>query len=460
MAIPVSLLALFITHRTLKLLRLALHGQEPTLRRATVGALLFLGGCAYVADMLLYRRLYSVFHGLAALTTLVAFMGAMMFMQRPPTPWYRHLSSLFATGVFVFALFLADLSLGATSMVRVVSMEYTNLAAKVLTLIRLPERLFQREGEQHLPDVSGGLGSHQVEQLQQRLGLCGKRIPHIFFFSIDALRAQSLAIYQPEEVTTPALLALARKGHLFERAYAPGPETVASVGSWVTATIPARHVEKSIYQRIGAGGYQTICLIPWSFVAPAFDLPATPGCDIYHSISKLGWLDATFRQSISTISKQRPLFAHIHVMATHDPQKLPGHDRKSAYEAEIQRVDRYLGTWIELLRSKGLLDHAMVIVSADHGESLGENGVYGHGSSLRAEQTHVPLLIWTSHGVPSRISEPVSVGWLGQTILAASGVVPHHKLSAPFIFSKDTVSICGAASYSVVNGASTGAEER
>ncbi|MDB5555881.1 MAG: sulfatase [Rhizobium sp.] len=71
----------------------------------------------------------------------------------------------------------------------------------------------------------------------------------------------------------------------------------------------------------------------------------------------------------------------------------------NAYDNTIAYTDRFLARVIRLLdKHRARASGAMFFVS-DHGESLGENGVYMHGTpfaSAPVEQTHVPLIAWTS----------------------------------------------------------------
>lgn len=67
----------------------------------------------------------------------------------------------------------------------------------------------------------------------------------------------------------------------------------------------------------------------------------------------------------------------------------------TAYGAEVSCMDRLLGYIINRLKSLGLMERTVVIISADHGESLGEDGLIGHGASLKDKLIHVPLIIYS-----------------------------------------------------------------
>ena len=126
--------------------------------------------------------------------------------------------------------------------------------------------------------------------------------------------------------------------------------------------------------------------------------------------------------------KGRPFFAFLNLYDAHDPYMQPTgfdrhfgvrprsaadmailerwfiHDKKKLTPGEIQSVldayddgiaylDEQLGGLVDDLDWLGLLASTLVIVTADHGEHLGEHQLYGHASSLYDAEIHVPLLI-------------------------------------------------------------------
>jgi arylsulfatase A-like enzyme len=100
---------------------------------------------------------------------------------------------------------------------------------------------------------------------------------------------------------------------------------------------------------------------------------------------------------------------------------------RARYEAEIRYFDRELGRLLEGLRARGLLERALVVFTADHGEALGEHGYYfSHGQNLHRELVRVPLLLRPPGGAdaPGRVASPASHLDLWPTVLAAFGLAP------------------------------------
>lgn len=63
------------------------------------------------------------------------------------------------------------------------------------------------------------------------------------------------------------------------------------------------------------------------------------------------------------------------------------------YDAEIRYVDFHVGQILDLLERKGILDETMIIIAADHGEGLGEHGVYVEHWSIVDTVNHIPLIV-------------------------------------------------------------------
>ncbi len=95
-------------------------------------------------------------------------------------------------------------------------------------------------------------------------------------------------------------------------------------------------------------------------------------------------------------------------------------DLRNAYDEGIAWIDRKLDELLRDLDRRNLLANTLVIVTADHGEMLGEHDLIGHGDSLHREVVHVPLVVIGGQGmeVPAGavIDRPVSVGDVPATV--------------------------------------------
>ena len=71
------------------------------------------------------------------------------------------------------------------------------------------------------------------------------------------------------------------------------------------------------------------------------------------------------------------------------------------YDDCIAYLDRRLGLLLDELSRQGVLENTLVIVTSDHGEHLGDHGLFFHGGSLYRQLVQVPLLIVGNKGVPA-----------------------------------------------------------
>jgi len=174
----------------------------------------------------------------------------------------------------------------------------------------------------------------------------------------------------------------------------------------------------------------------------------------------LGWLDRR---------GGRPFFAFLNLFDAHDPYippagfpsrfadgsppdtphllrdwqrvdkaKLTPRDARharDAYDDCLVALDAQLGALVEALRSRGVLDRTVLIVTADHGEQFGEHGSFGHGLSLFDEEARVPLLIRAPGLAPAGrvVAEDVGLRDLAATALhlsaAAAPPLPGRSLA-------------------------------
>jgi arylsulfatase A-like enzyme len=97
-----------------------------------------------------------------------------------------------------------------------------------------------------------------------------------------------------------------------------------------------------------------------------------------------------------------------------DKSRLSYHDVQLAidvYDDSIAYLDRRLGALLGELERRGVLENTLVIVTADHGEHLGDHLLFFHGCSLYRQLVQVPLVIVDHSRVPAGrvIAEPVSL---------------------------------------------------
>jgi arylsulfatase A-like enzyme len=103
----------------------------------------------------------------------------------------------------------------------------------------------------------------------------------------------------------------------------------------------------------------------------------------------------------------------------------------AVYDGAIRYVDQSVQDLLAQLSQRGLLENTIVVFTSDHGQELGEHGIYGHQKSLFREEIQVPLIISKPGLVPAsvRVPTPVSMTDLSATILDL--IAPDEKPALP-----------------------------
>jgi len=93
------------------------------------------------------------------------------------------------------------------------------------------------------------------------------------------------------------------------------------------------------------------------------------------------------------------------------------------YDGGVKYVDDYIGRLLRELERQGGAENTIVIITSDHGESLGEHGMNYHGISLYWNLIHVPLIISYPGHLPAglRVATPVSNAAIPATVMSLLG---------------------------------------
>lgn len=94
--------------------------------------------------------------------------------------------------------------------------------------------------------------------------------------------------------------------------------------------------------------------------------------------------------------------------------KMTGHDfaiLRDLYDSEIAYMDSRIGELVDYLDAHGLRESTLVIITADHGENLGDHSLMAHKFCLYETLIHVPLIL----RMPGRINEKQRVSYQVQT---------------------------------------------
>jgi len=275
---------------------------------------------------------------------------------------------------------------------------------------------------------------------------------NVVLITIDTLRADHLGAYGYARPTSPRIDALARSGALFERAYTFWPKTRGSFVMMMTGRRPSVNgyskthpilvdFNPTLASVLKGAGYQTTALVDNPNVAARYGY--SKGFDRYRETweekgleSEMARTRAITTEAVSFLRERKseaPFLLWLHYVNPHAPytppapydrafmdkgaqstKRLPvvpgfhggipkqwaveGQDRLgyyvAQYDGEIAAVDQEVGQVIDAVAAAGLTGKTLVVLTSDHGESLGEHEYYfDHGEDLFEPSMAIPLIV-------------------------------------------------------------------
>lgn len=296
--------------------------------------------------------------------------------------------------------------------------------------------------------------------------------PFVLVAVLDTTRFDHLPIYGSARNTAPALAELAREGLVFERAIVTAPWTVPSHASMFSGQLPgvldvgwgkvhlppdiplmAEHFQRAGYRTIGIS--QNPMLVPAAGFARGFDHWSNVG----------GGKSRTRLVEALRAESTRPVFVFVNLIAPHLPyfpapaewaefvsdssprtKRLAQSNWKrllrmrsegtlsdsdldrlgELYDGEIKVADTELAGLLAELRSTRPGD-GIVVVTADHGENIGDHGLFDHQLGVQNSLLHVPLVLHAPGRLaPGRVGKAVSLRDLWRT-LAVLAALPEQQ---------------------------------
>ena len=297
--------------------------------------------------------------------------------------------------------------------------------------------------------------------------------PNVILISIDTCRADHLGCYDPARSLTPNIDRFAETATLYANAVAPAPLTLPSHTSMLTGKIPLVHgthvngvlvssENVTLAEVLGQAGYDTGAIVSAIVLDRRQGLdqgfqtyndrlveagaPRTERHARTTSQAAMGWLDQRVNQ--------QPFFLFLHYFDPHDPYRAPegyaerfGPEDAQQYAAEVAYVDHYIGQVLDRIKELGLYESSLIIITADHGEMLGEHGEIDHGFFIYQPAIKVPLIVkLPGQRQPRRVDEAVGLVDIVPTVCSAAGVEPPANIQGRDLLSPRSPQDPGAAS--------------
>jgi arylsulfatase A-like enzyme/Flp pilus assembly protein TadD len=272
----------------------------------------------------------------------------------------------------------------------------------------------------------------------------------VLLITIDTLRADALGAYGRADAETPWIDRLARSGVRFERAHAHNVITLPSHANILSGQYPFGHGVRDNSGFRFPPGTATLATIlkarryrTGAFVS-AFPLDSRFGLDNGFEVydDRLGGAETTQtaflvpeRRGSETVAsalrwlgehRGERVFCWVHLYEPHFPYEPPepfaSRFRAQPYQGEVAAADAALEPLLRPLLEAGGGGRTLVVLTGDHGESLGDHGELTHGIFAYESTLHVPLVIFApSILAPAVVPAPVRHVDVLPTVLDALG---------------------------------------
>jgi arylsulfatase A-like enzyme len=312
---------------------------------------------------------------------------------------------------------------------------------------------------------------------------------NVLLYVVDALRADHLSLYGYERPTSPNIDRMAERGVVFRNAYAPGPNTGTSIPALFASRYPSELGGRlrttdgasrlTLAQAFRDAGFATAAfqanfwLLRSLGFAHGFDT-----YDVLHRKTEKGPkpedAGVVHRRVLDWVKAHtdQPFFLYVQSMDVHDPydppppflgkfstaadggasappidlsglsaevrpqiRQLIESLRPERYDDAVAYADHAIGELVDALEDIGVADRTAIVITADHGESLGGGGRFLHGHSLLEELVHIPLVMilpWHSGRIES--DAIVSLLDLGPTLLDLAGIPVPSEFAGRSVF--------------------------
>lgn len=270
----------------------------------------------------------------------------------------------------------------------------------------------------------------------------------VVLITIDTLRADAPGFAGNKRSQTPVLDRLASQGRVFTNAHAHNVVTLPSHTNILTGLYPFQHGVRdnsgfvlpesvpTLATVLHGAGYATGAFVGAFPLDSQFGLDH--GFDVYDDHYPEGSDEEEFviaerrgdevvRLALAWWQKQKgkPRFLWVHLYDPHaayePPEPFASRFRDNPYLGEVAAADSFLapllGPFLE-----GKEKPALVVVTGDHGESLGEHGEQTHGLFAYEATLKVPLVVWGRGVAPGRDARPARHVDIFPSVLQAAGV--------------------------------------
>jgi len=281
-------------------------------------------------------------------------------------------------------------------------------------------------------------------------GVSPRKIRRVILISIDTCRADYLSCYGYPRKITPNIDVITQEGILFENTITPVPLTLPAHSSMLTGTDPPYHgvhdnhgyflggSNITLAEILKGHGFTTAAFVSTFVMDSQFGLDQ--GFDTYYdrfeqldfdmiSNERRGGQTTDLALEWLQQNKDEKFFLFLHYYDPHTkyepPEPFASKFSDNLYAGEIAFTDYCIGRFIQKLKALGLFDSALIIITGDHGEMLGEHGEDEHGYFIYQSAVRVPLIFKLPHRRESQsVKDIVGLIDIVPTICSLLGIKP------------------------------------
>ena len=253
--------------------------------------------------------------------------------------------------------------------------------------------------------------------------------PNIFIIVVDSLRRDYLGVYNPDVKFMPAIDQFASDSLVFEQAFSRyGATGLSEPSIWVGGMLPHQQYVSpfapmnSMQRLLRAQDYQGFISVdpildkilePESWVTELDHGRQAGEIELCQSLGVLrGELSARHDRSAPVFMYTQPQNIHIATIArgagtTVGEGQYEGFH--APYASRLHQLDTCFGSFIDYLKAEGLYETSVVVLTSDHGDSLGEGGRFGHAYTIFPEILRIPLVM----RVPAQLTVGLGVNPAG-----------------------------------------------
>ena len=247
--------------------------------------------------------------------------------------------------------------------------------------------------------------------------------PNVFVFVVDSLRRDYLSPYNRKVDFTPNIEQFARESVVMENAFTRyGGTALSEPAIWSGAMLLHKqyvvpfYPMNSLQRLLDTDGYQSFISIdpilrellrPSGAIVDLENRGDGHNFDLCFSLKELEKKLDQKEGTDPVFAYTQPWNIHTHVIAVEGRTVAGGEEFPgfwAPYASRVKYMDACIGEFVDYLKTRGLYENSVVILTSDHGDALGDDGRWGHSYWVYPEIMRIPLIVHLPVKLQSRLT--------------------------------------------------------